>query len=121
MRFETEPGQQVQAGFGFFGYDDVAGRPQKLWLFVMVLGHSRMTYAELGTTADGNHRHPWIGTRLPILWGAPTGSLFDNMKPVVQGRTEDGAVIWTPRFLDAALALGFQPRACRPYRAQTKG
>lgn len=120
-RFDTEPGQQAQVDFGFFGYDDVAGRPQKLWLFVMVLSHSRMTYAEFGTTADGTAVIRGLVHAFQYFGGRPRDVLFDNMKPVVQGRNENGDVVWTPRFLDAALALGFQPRACRPYRAQTKG
>lgn len=121
MRFETEPGQQAQVDFGFFGYDDVAGRPQKLWLFVMVLSYSRMTYAEFGTTADGTAVLRGLVHAFEFFGGRPREVLVDNMKPVVQGRDADGNVVWTPRFLDAALALGFQPRACRPYRAQTKG
>lgn len=121
MRFETAPGHQAQVDFGYFGYDDVAGRPQKLWLFVMVLSYSRMTYAEFGTTADGTAVIRGLVHAFEFFGGRPREVLFDNMKPVVQGRDADGAVVWTPRFLDAALALGFQPRACRPYRAQTKG
>jgi len=121
LRFETEPGQQAQVDFGFFGYYDVAGRPQKLWLFVMVLSHSRMTYAEFGTSADGTAVIRGLVHAFQYFGGRPREVLFDNMKPVVQGRNEEGEVVWTPRFLDAALALGFQPRACRPYRPQTKG
>jgi hypothetical protein len=50
----------------------------------------------------------------------PRTILYDNLKPVVLGR--DGEkVMWNPRFADFALTCGFQPRACHPYRAQTKG
>jgi|SRR5579872_6334916 len=34
---------------------------------------------------------------------------------------ERGEVVWHPVFLDFARYWGFQPRLCRPYRAQTKG
>jgi hypothetical protein len=37
------------------------------------------------------------------------------------GTRVDGAPIYAPEWLDTAALLGTRPRACRPYRAQTKG
>jgi hypothetical protein len=51
----------------------------------------------------------------------PEHILYDNLKPVVLGRDEGGQPVWNQRFLDFALVVGFYPKACRPYRAQTKG
>lgn len=47
--------------------------------------------------------------------------LYDNMKTVVTGRDEDGKVEVNARLADLALGVDFTPRACRPYRPQTKG
>src|SRR5262249_12747988 len=47
--------------------------------------------------------------------------LYDNTKLVVLGREEDGEPLWNPRFLDFTRRLGYRPRLCQPYRAQTNG
>ena len=53
--------------------------------------------------------------------GAPREVLHDNLKTAVLDRAADGTIHWHPRYLDFANYYGFTPRACRPYRAQTKG
>lgn len=119
VRFETKPGEQAQVDFGVFSYQD--GKiTRRVYAFVMVLSYSRAMYVEFVKRQD-------LGTLLrchvhafEALGGIPEKVLYDNMKPVVQARTE-GRVVWNSRFLDFALALGFTPQACRPYRAQTKG
>jgi hypothetical protein len=53
--------------------------------------------------------------------GVPQEILHDNLKTAVVGRDADGTIHWQPRYLDFAHYYGFRPRACQPYRAQTKG
>ncbi|NMP22062.1 DDE-type integrase/transposase/recombinase [Sulfobacillus harzensis] len=62
----------------------MSGRPQKLWLFVMVLCHSRMTYAEFGTATDGTAVIRGLVHAVQYFGGRPQEVLFDNMKPSVQ-------------------------------------
>ena len=50
----------------------------------------------------------------------PQRVLYDNMKTVVLERSAE-RVVFHPRLLDFALLAGFAPKACRPYRAQSKG
>lgn len=52
--------------------------------------------------------------------GVTAAVLVDNMKTAVLGR-EAGVVRWNPKFLDFASYYGFLPRACHPYRPETKG
>jgi transposase len=54
--------------------------------------------------------------------GVPQELLFDQMKAVITRdlRLEGGALIHNLEFLRFAAHWGFTPRACRPYRAQTK-
>jgi len=47
IRFETEPGQQAQVDFAEFVVDRNDGTQRKYYLFIMVLGYSRMMYLEL--------------------------------------------------------------------------
>jgi hypothetical protein len=55
--------------------------------------------------------------------GVPQELLFDQMKAVITRdlRIEGGALVHNAEFLRFAHHWGFTPRACRPYRAQTKG
>ena len=43
------------------------------------------------------------------------------MKTAVIGEDADGLVVYNRALVDLARHCGFQPRACRPYRAKTKG
>jgi hypothetical protein len=55
--------------------------------------------------------------------GVPQELLFDQMRAVVIGddRLSKGALVMNAEFLRFAAHWGFRPRACRPYRAKTKG
>ena len=55
--------------------------------------------------------------------GVPQELLFDQMKAVITRdlRLHGGALVHNLEFLRFAHHWGFTPRACRPYRAQTKG
>jgi hypothetical protein len=55
--------------------------------------------------------------------GVPQELLFDQMRAVITRdlRLEGGALVRNAKFLRFARHWHFTPRACRPYRAQTKG
>ena len=55
--------------------------------------------------------------------GVPKELLFDQMKGVIldDKRDEGGPLLENPEFLRFAHHWGFKIRACRPYRAKTKG
>jgi transposase len=120
-RFETEPGEQAQVDWGYFGFIDHYGRRRRLYGFVMTLGWSRASYLEFTVSADAAwflrcHLHGFH-----YLGGVPRQVLHDNLKTAVLDRDVDGRIIWNARYLDFAHYYGFTPRACRPYRARTKG
>jgi hypothetical protein len=55
------------------------------------------------------------------LGGATAEFLTDRDSALMAGKRADGAPIYAPEWLDVAAMLGTRPRACRPYRAKTKG
>ena len=121
MRFETEPGQQAQVDWGSFGDIDYEGRQRKLYVFVMTLCWSRAMYVEFTVSGTTDwfircHQHAF-----EYFGGVPREVLHDNLKNAVISRDRQGRIIWNERYLDFATTTGFVPRACRPYRAQTKG
>jgi len=120
-RFETLPGEQAQMDWGECGTIEVGGERRKLYVFVVVLGYSRMLYARFTTS-----------TRLPVLLrclvaaferlGIPTELLVDNMKQAVdQHDVSTGTVHWNATFLDFAAHHGFLPVASPPYWPRVKG
>lgn len=121
VRFETEPGEQAQVDWAHFGYIEHRGRRRKLYAFVMTLGWSRALYLEFTVSTEAIW---WLRCHLHAFHyfgGVPRVVLHDNLKTAVLGRQADGRIVWNVRYLDFADYYGFTPRACRPYRAQTKG
>ena len=120
-RFETSPGQQVQADWGHLGSITSEAGEQQLWGFTMTHGYSRKMTAEAATDQK-------LGTLLRMHeaafqeWGGvPEEILYDRMRTIWTGTDERGEIIWNSVFLDFAEYWGFRPRLCRAYRAQTKG
>lgn len=118
-RFETAPGQQSQVDWGQVRVAFDSG-PAKIHIFVMTLGYSRRAYAE-------GFEHERIGALMAAheaafghFGGHTAEMLYDRMRTVVLP-TEDGKPRWNPTFKAFAEHWGFEPRVCRPYRAQTKG
>ena len=121
VRFETEPGEQAQVDWGHFGLINHRGHQRRLYAFVMTLGWSRAMYVEFTVSADAAwwlrcHQHAFH-----FFGGVPQEVLHDNLKTAVLERDSNGRIHWNPRYLDFANYYGFTPRACQPYRAQTKG
>ena len=89
--------------------------------FVFTLGYSRRQYVEFTVRQDTEtflrcHLHAFH-----YFGGVPTELLYDNLKTAVLYRDREGTVHWNPRLRDFADYYGVVPRACQPYRAQTKG
>lgn len=121
VRFETEPGEQAQVDWGSFGTIAHQGRQRRLYAFLMTLGWSRTLYLEFTVSADLAW---WLRCHLHAFHyfgGVPKTMLHDNLKTAVLAHGADGVIHWQPRYLDFAHYYGFTPRACQPYRAQTKG
>ena len=54
------------------------------------------------------------------LGGVPTEILYDRMRTVVRREdAEGGHIIYNATLRAFAAHYGYQPKACRPYRAQT--
>ncbi|MDR7869189.1 MAG: IS21 family transposase [Sporomusaceae bacterium] len=124
VRFETMPGLQGQVDWAFFEDHIVleAGKPRKLYCFLMVLGYSRMRYIEFVTDMSTNTLIRCHQNAFRYFNGYPEEILYDNMKQVVVKRLlrqEDSTL--NRQFEDFAGFYGFKPILCRPYRGQTKG
>jgi transposase len=118
VRFETPAGRQAQVDFAEFRFPW-----GKRYALLVVLGYSRLLWCRFAPRQD--MRTLLIGLEDAFLaWGGvPRELLFDQMKAVITRdlRLQGGALVHNLEFLRFAHHWGFTPRACRPYRAQTKG
>ncbi len=118
VRFETAPGQQMQADFTW-----VRKGRDPLVAFVATLGYSRATYVKFGRSEDVQALREGLLEAFDYFGGVPEHVLFDNPKTVVLHRDAYGEGLhrWNERLRELAEECGFVPRLCRPYRAKTKG
>lgn len=119
-RFETLPGRQAQLDWGECGTIHTNGERKRLYVFVLVLGYSRMTFARFTTS-----------TKQPVLLaclreaferlGVPKELLVDNMKTAVDRHALGEDVRFNRGFLDFCEHYGSLPVACPPYWPRAKG
>jgi transposase len=120
-RFETLPGQQAQIDWGECGTITVDGQARKLYVFVMVLGYSRMMYAHFTTSTRLPALLGCLGRAFQVL-GVPAELLVDNMKQAVdQHDVTTGTVRWNKQFLDFCEHFSVLPVASPPYWPRVKG
>lgn len=118
VRFETEPGEQMQVDWGVFR----RGK-QPLSAFVATLGWSRYAYVEFVTDERFATLRRCHDNAFAYFQGVPRQVLYDNMRTVVSERNAYGQGLhrFHPGLWDLAKTVGFTPRLCQPYRAKTKG
>jgi transposase len=120
VRYETKPGQQLQSDWGEV-LTIIAGQETKVCFIVNELGYSRRFHFWNTDSLDAEHTYEGIVCSFEYFGGVAQEVLVDNQKTAVLEHSVKGAVRFNERFLDLALHYGFTPRACRPYRARTKG
>lgn len=120
VRFETPPGKQLQSDWGQI-WTRIGDEAVKVHFIVNVLGFSRRFHFWCTDSEDAEHTYEGLVRSFEYFGGATEEVLVDNQKAaVVSHRAGDGAR-FHERFVDLAGHYGFRPRACRPYRARTKG
>lgn len=99
----------------------VGDREQKVHFSVNTLGYSRRFHFWCTDCEDAEHTYEGMLRAFEHFGGVPREVLVDNQKSTVIAHRIGTKVQFNPRFVDFAGHYGFVPRACRPYRARTKG
>src|SRR3982751_5794411 len=118
IRFETPAGRQAQVDFARFRF------PWGVrYALLVVLGYSRLLWCRFYPRQDMATLMDGLEGAFDYFGGVPQELLFDQMKAVITRdlRLQGGALVRNLEFLRFAHHWSFTPRACRPYRAQTKG
>ena len=123
VRFETPPGCQAQVDFARFvtTFTDEPEMSRIVWLFSLVLGYSRHIFARFVRHQDLQTLLHCHMLAFSAIGGVPIEILYDRMKTAVIGEDADGKIVYNRSLISLGRHYGFIPRACRPYRAKTKG
>jgi transposase len=118
VRFDTAPGERGQVDFA-----EVRFPWGKRWALLVVLGYSRVLWRRFCHRQTLLTPMRGLEEAFAYLGGVPRELLFDQLRAVVidDARPRGGRVHANPEFLRFVAHWGFRIRACRPYRAQTKG
>lgn len=118
VRFETPAGLQGQVDFGEFRFPW-----GKRFALLVVLGYSRLLWLQFYPRQTMQTVMRGLEEAFAYFGGVPIELLFDQMKAVIidDERSNGGKLLENPEFLRFANHWGFRIRACRPYRAKTKG
>jgi transposase len=118
VRFETPPGHQGQVDFAEFRLPW-----GKRYALVVVLAYSRLLWLQFYARQTMAVLTHGLEEAFGFFGGVPSELLFDQMKAVIveDQRAIGGRLLENPEFMRFAAHWGFRIRACRPYRAKTKG
>lgn len=117
VRFETPPGKQAQADWGYCGKHAAPnGQLIPVYVFIMVLAFSRMMFIRFTTSMKMGPLLECHREAFSFFGGIPGQILYDNMKQVRIGPGK-----FNEQLMDFANHYGFAPRTHRPYRPRTKG
>jgi transposase len=118
VRFETPPGLQAQVDFAEFRLPW-----GKRYALLVVLGYSRLLWLQFYPRQTMAVLMRGLEEAFDLMGGVPAELLFDQLKAVIieDQREIGGKVLENMEFVRFAAHWGFRIRACRPYRAKTKG
>jgi transposase len=122
VRFETAAGHQAQVDFAHFNveFDDAPGQRRSIWLFSIVLGHSRYLWGRFVEHQDLQTVLRCHMEAFEHPGGVPREILYDRMKTAVLGELEKH-IVYNAKLVAFAQHYSFAPRAGKAYRAKTKG
>ncbi len=123
-RFETPPGRQAQVDFAHFRtvFTDEPGVERIVWLFSLVLGHSRMLWGRFVIHQDMQTLLRCHTAAFEALGGTPGEILYDRMRTVfVREDPATDHIVYNRTLVEFARHYSYLPKACKPYRAKTKG
>jgi transposase len=121
VRFETPPGEQMQIDFGEKKVR-IAGAVLKVYFFVAVLSYSRRLFVRAFLAQRQDDWREGVAAAFRHFGGVVHHLLIDNPKAMVlQVATDTTVAQLHPEFAAFCKDQGVTARACRAYRARTKG
>ena len=103
-------------------FTEEPGVERIIWLFSMVLGHSRMLWGSFVLHQDLRTLLRCHAAAFEALGGVPEQILYDRMRTVFNREDpETSHIVYNRTLLAFARHYGYLPKTCKAYRAKTKG
>jgi len=120
IRFESDPGCQMQVDWGHFQSLEYENVRRKLYALAVVEAHSRMLYIHFTHSQKQEHLHMGLLAAFIYFGGTPREIVVDNMMTAVTERS--GSLIrFNEAFLDFLRVFRINPRACNIRAPHEKG
>ena len=120
IRFESDPGVQLQIDWGHFGSLEYDGSRRKLYALAVIESHSRMLYVAFTHSQRQEVLHQSLMEAFQYFGGSPKEIVVDNMLTAVTERV--GAMVrFNEAFLDFLRPFSITPIACNIRAPYEKG
>lgn len=120
IRFESQPGQQIQIDWGHFGSLVYKGSSRKLYALAVLESHSRMLYVGFTHSQKQEALHQCLVEAFRYFGGTPREIVVDNMLTAVTERV-GSMVRFNESFLDFLRHFSITPVACNIRAPHEKG
>ena len=120
IRFESEPGQQMQIDWGHFGSLTYGHTNRKLYALAVLEAYSRMLYVEFTHSQKQQALHRCLLNAFFFFGGTTEEIVVDNMLTAVIER-QGSLVRFNDAFLDFLRHFNISPVACNPGAPHEKG
>ena len=120
IRFESDPGQQMQIDWGHFGSLTYGDTSRKLYALAVIESYSRMIYVEFTHSQRQEALHQSLLNAFHYFGGTTEEILVDNMLTAVTER-QGSLIRFNETFLDFLRVFGMVPVACNVRSPQEKG
>lgn len=123
VRFETEPGQQVQFDMKEnLKLIDKSGNTTVANIATLTFGYSRYNMRKLIIDKDADTLISFLAECFDTIGGVPNEIVIDNLKQfVTKARFKDQNAIFSSKFEQFCNDYGIKIKSCMPRRPQTKG
>jgi transposase len=120
IRFESDPGVQMQVDWGHFNALEYDTTKRKLYALAVIESHSRMLYVFFTHSQKQEVLHQGLINAFIYFGGTPKELVVDNMMTAVIERA--GSVIrFNDAFLDFLIQFNINPVACNVRAPYEKG
>ncbi len=120
LRFESQPGEEVQVDWGHFDAIDYGNTSRKLYALAAIESYSRMLYVEFTHSQKQAVLHRCLLNAFRYFGGTPRQILVDNMATAVIER-EGSLIRFNDAFLNFLRPLQITPKACNRRSPNEKG
>jgi transposase len=120
IRFESEPGKQMQIDWGHFGSLPYVDTKRKLYALAVVESYSRMMYVEFTHSQSQSALHQCLLNAFIFFGGTSKEIVVDNMLTAVIER-KGSLIRFNDAFLDFLRVFNIVPVACNPGAPHEKG